>query len=151
MNRLIQSLAVAGALLVPSISTAAIDTAYNEGFETCTFNDEDAVGNITGSATCTAGLVNFVNIIGTGGNYGPNPMPNNAFDSGLQFGGIALLECGPAQCANVLNTFSNYADPEHANGNIVEVNIFKEMSIGAADLGNPPVHLRLQARRPGSS
>ena len=44
MNRLIQSLAVAGALLVPSISTAAIDTAYNEGFETCNFDDENAVG-----------------------------------------------------------------------------------------------------------
>ena len=62
-------------------------------------------------------------------------MPNNSFDSNLQFGGVAQGESGPAQSINVLNTFSNYADLEHGNGNIVEVNIFKEMSIGAADLG----------------
>jgi hypothetical protein len=152
MNKIIKSLSIAGAMLMPPLVSAAIDTSYVEDFETCNIDDENAVGFIT-SATCAAGagtaatpgFVNFVNGYDPLSPppaapiffYGPNPSPNNAFNSALQMTGIATSEGGAAQGNNQLNTFSNYADPVHTDGSgtLLEVNNFKEFTIGSGDLG----------------
>lgn len=63
--------------------------------------------------------------------YGPFPAPNG----GPGFSGIDIGQGGPDQGAQQLVVYNNYDGPEHANGNLVEANVFQEEFIGAADAG----------------
>jgi len=63
--------------------------------------------------------------------YGPYPAPNHS----LAFSQIALGEGGEGQGEQVLTVFSDYENLDHANGNLVEANVYQEQTIGAADIG----------------
>ena len=132
MYKLIQSLAVAGALSVSSLAYSAIDGTYTEDFEGCTQSDLDAIGAITGG-TCgagSAGLSVWGNVFDPAGSwlygYGLFPAPNNAADPSAQFSGLAGGEGGINQGAQQLNFFNDYNSPEHGLGNTVEADILKE-------------------------
>lgn len=58
--------------------------------------------------------------------YGPFLTPN----SNSAFSNITVGVTGQA-----LNVFSNYEDPEHANGNCLETSVFQERVFSAADIG----------------
>jgi len=63
--------------------------------------------------------------------YGPFAAPN----AGGAFCNVATGQGGPAQGAQQMVVFSDYASLEHANGNLVESNVFQEQTIGLADVG----------------
>jgi hypothetical protein len=65
------------------------------------------------------------------GGYGPFGAPNG----GPGFSAVASGESGANTGLQYINIYSDYNNPEHANGNIVEANVFQEQVIGASDLG----------------
>ncbi|HEU4334501.1 MAG TPA: FlgD immunoglobulin-like domain containing protein [Candidatus Eisenbacteria bacterium] len=64
--------------------------------------------------------------------YGPFPAPNGP----AAFSAIDTGQGGPDQGAQQLSVFSDYNSPEHANGNWVESNVYREMTVTAADVGH---------------
>jgi hypothetical protein len=68
--------------------------------------------------------------------YGPFDAPNSsAAGVADAFCGIASGEGGASQGTNQLSVFSDYQNPDHANGNLIESNVFQERTIGAGDVG----------------
>ncbi len=104
-------------------------TAYSENFEGLDPNDPDALSN--------TGWLVFGNVFDSGGGflygYGPNGAPNGTG----AFSAVATGEGGASQGANVLNTFNDYNNTDHTNfpTRIIESNIFREQTIGTANLG----------------
>jgi hypothetical protein len=65
--------------------------------------------------------------------YGPFPAPNNPGTPA--FSVLAVGEGGVEQGYIQLSVFSDYENPDHANGYIIESNVYQEQMIGAADVG----------------
>ncbi len=63
--------------------------------------------------------------------YGTFPAPNG----GSAFSDIDSGQGGAGQGAQQLAIYSDYNNGDHANGNLVESNVFHEQTIGAGDVG----------------
>lgn len=130
MNKYIQTLALAGSLLVSSTVSADISNWLDdfEGYdntEPTTLEPSYLVwGNVTGGA------------IGDY-SYGPFPAPNN-WDPGVSTNvGFSVLEPGEDAAGGVaLSVYSDYNNTDHAfTGSSIESIFYKEYTIGAADVG----------------
>jgi hypothetical protein len=75
------------------------------------------------------------NVFDSGGgflyNYFAFPAPNG----GAGFSGIATGQGGPAQGAQQLSVYNDYNNADHGAGNLIEANVFREYTVGAADVG----------------
>lgn len=128
-NRLTSLILVAGAAIAASTGTAnAAMSTYSQNFETLVQADPLALGN--------DGWKVFVNVFAPGPSYlygyGPFPAPNG----GAGFSAIDTGQGGVAQGLQQLSVYSNYNDNQHANGNLLETNVFQEQTVGAADVGS---------------
>lgn len=119
----------AAAALIPATQAGAALSAYSQNFESLVATDPAALG--------ADGWLVFGNVFGPGGTpylygYGVFPAPN----AGNAFSNIATGEGGVDQGAQQLVIFSDYNNGDHANGNIIEANVFQERSIAASDVGS---------------
>lgn len=111
---------------VPAVSHAAL-SAYTQNFE----------GLVQASPTALSGdgWVVFGNVFTPGGTYlygyGTFPAPNG----GSAFCSIDAGQGGTEQGAQQLSVYSDYNNTDHAAGNIVESNVFREQTIAAGDVG----------------
>lgn len=64
--------------------------------------------------------------------YGPFPAPNGGPPA---FCVLETGQGGPTQGNLQLSVFSDYENADHANGNLIESNVFQEQVIGAGDVG----------------
>jgi hypothetical protein len=128
MQKRVNAIVMAAVLvcLVPAAGFAL--EPYTEDFEGLNQADTGALGG--------AGWLVFANVFGPGGapylyGYGVFPAPND----GGGFCQIAIGEGGATQGLQQLNTFSDYNNVDHAVGNVIEANTFKEQIIGVGDVG----------------
>jgi cysteine-rich repeat protein len=64
-------------------------------------------------------------------NYFAFPAPNG----GPAFSAVATGEGGVPQGAQQLSIYSDYNNGDHANGNTIEANVFRQITLGAGDVG----------------
>jgi len=127
MKKFVNAIVVAVALacLVPAASLALMP--YAQDFEALDQANTDALAN--------DGWLVFGNVFAPDGaylyGYGPFPAPNDGF----AFCAIAAGEGGPDQGDQQLVVFSDYNNTDHADGNLIESNVFQEQIIEAGDLG----------------
>ena len=119
--------AVPGALLfgAPGIAHAAL-SAYSQNFEGLVITSPTALSG--------DGWVVYGNVF-TPGNvyiygYGPYPAPNG----GNAFSDIDTGQGGATQGVQQLSIYSDYNNGDHAIGNIIESNVYREQTIGAGDV-----------------
>jgi hypothetical protein len=114
--------------LLPVAASAQL-TIYTQDFESLVQADTGALG--------ADGWLIFANVFSSTGaylyGYGVFPAPNDP--SNPAFCLIATGQGGAAQGAQQLVTFSDYANTDHGIGNIIETNVFQEMTVGAGDVG----------------
>jgi len=115
--------------LVPVLASAQL-VSYSQDFESLGLTD-------TGALAADGWLV-FGNVFAPDGvsylyGYGVYPAPNSG--PPYAFCTIADGQGGAAQGAQQLSVFSDYNNGDHANGNIIESNVFQEQTIGAGDVG----------------
>ncbi len=81
----------------------------------------------------------FANVYDPGGTYlygyGSFPAPND----GAAFCAIATGQGGPPQGDQQLSVYSDYNNPDHGAGYLIETNVFQEQTIAAADAGTTVV------------
>jgi hypothetical protein len=122
------ALVAAFALLAPTASHAALSN-YSQNFETLVQADPAALANdgwlVFGNVWDPTHTTYFYG-------YGVFPAPN----PGGGFSAIASGEGGPSQGAQQLNIYSDYANGDHAVGNQIEANVFREQVVSAADVGS---------------
>ncbi len=120
------ALAIA-AVAVPATSQAQL-AAYSQDFEGLNQADTAALGN--------DGWLVFGNVFAPDHSYlygyGPFPAPND----GAAFCQIVTGEGGTEQGAQQLVVFSDYNNADHANGNIIESNVYHEQTVAAGDVGH---------------
>jgi len=120
---------LATALIICFAATAgwADLSSYMQDFEGLVQADPAALAN--------DGWLYFGNVFDPGGGYlygyGPGPAPNG----GPAFCAVAAGQGGASQGAQQLVVYSDYNNGDHANGNIIEANVFQEQIIGAVDVG----------------
>jgi hypothetical protein len=119
---------VAAAVLVSLIPVAASALApYSQDFE--------ALSQSSPTALSADGWLVYGNVFTPGGvylyGYGPFPAPN----SNLAFCQVVTGEGGVEQGAQQLVVFSDYNNSDHANGNRIESNVYREQTIGAGHTG----------------
>ncbi len=123
--------AFAAALLVlaaPAASHAAL-APYIENFETLDAADPTALGSAGWLVYGNVYSATYVYQYG----YGPYPAPND----GAAFCAIATGEGGPEQGAQQLSVYNDYNNTAaHTAGDLVESNVYREMTIGAGDVGS---------------
>jgi hypothetical protein len=120
--------AIATGLLLGASGSALGDLAsYSQDFEAMDAGSPTALGD--------DGWLVFGNVFAPDGTYlygyGPFDAPNG---SGA-FCNVAVGEGGPDQGAQQLVVFSDYNNGDHANGNLIESNVYQEFDVGAADAG----------------
>lgn len=103
-------------------------TPFTQNFETLEADSANALAN--------DGWIVFGNVFAPGGaylyGYGTFPAPNG----GAAFSAIVVGEGGPEQGNQQLSVYNDYNNVgEHTALNIVQANVFKEQTIGAADVG----------------
>ena len=111
---------------VPAASHAAL-APYTQNFETLVMGDPAALSNdgwIVYGNVFTPGLVYLYG-------YGPFPAPNG----GTAFSAIDAGQGGLEQGAQQLSVYNDYNNLDHANGNLVESNVYREQTITAASVG----------------
>jgi hypothetical protein len=117
--------AVALIALIPAAALAL--TPYYQDFESLNAADPQALAN--------DGWVIYGNVFSPEGaylyGYGVFPAPNH----NLAFSQIVPGEGGDAQGLQQLSIFSDYENADHANGNLIESNVFQEQTITVADVG----------------
>lgn len=99
---------------------------YSQDFESMTLSDPNALSN--------DGWLFFVNQFDGGGGYQGGyggPAPN-----GPQMSALTTGEGGPQQGMQQLNIYSDYDNGNHANGWLIETNIYHDQIVGAGDLGS---------------
>lgn len=119
---------LAAALLVaaPTAAHAAL-SPYTQNFEGLVMADPAALTNdgwIVYGNVFTPGLVYLYG-------YGPYPAPNG----GNAFSAIDAGQGGLEQGAQQLSVYNDYNNLDHANGNRVESNVYREQTITAASVG----------------
>ena len=114
--------------LLPVAASAQL-AIYTQDFETLIQADPGALG--------ADGWLVFANVFNSGGGYeygyGVFPAPNNPGSPAFCL--IADGQGGGAQGTQQLVTFSDYNNPDHGIGYIIETNVFQEQSVGATDVG----------------
>jgi len=119
---------LAAALLVaaPSAAHAAL-APYTQSFEGLVMGDPAALSSdgwiVYGNAFTPA----LVYMYG----YGPFPAPNG----GTAFSAIDAGQGGLEQGTQQLSVYNDYNNLDHANGNWIEANVYREQTISAADVG----------------
>ncbi|MBD3161586.1 MAG: T9SS type A sorting domain-containing protein [Candidatus Latescibacteria bacterium] len=126
-NRVIAAVGLAVLLgLIPAAGHALVP--YAQDFEGLVYDDPDALAE--------DGWLVYGNVYTPGGEflygYGPFPAPNH----NLAFSQIVLGEGGPDQGEQVLSVFSDYENGDHANGNLIESNVYQEWAIEAEDVAH---------------
>lgn len=123
--------------LAPAASLADL-SPYHQDFEGLVQADPAALSN--------DGWLVFGNVFDPSWNYlygyGPFPAPNG----GPAFSAIATGEGGPEQGNQQLSVYSDYNNGDHANGNLIESNVFQQQTIGAGD-ANKTWRLDFDAKR----
>jgi hypothetical protein len=129
------------AILGAGLLTVRADLAeFTEDFETMNASSETALSD--------AGWLVFGNVYDLAGGYlygyGVFPAPN--LDPGVGFSNVSEGEGGPDQGAQGLVVYSDYNNADHADrtgddppgdpNRMVEANVFREQTIGAADVGS---------------
>jgi hypothetical protein len=119
---------VAVAVLLCLAPAAAFALApYAQTFESLNATDPGALA--------ADGWLVFGNVFAPGGGYlygyGVFPAPN----AGNAFCSIATGEGGPGQGNQQMVVFNDYNNADHANGNLIEANVFQEQVIAAGDVG----------------
>lgn len=118
----------APSLVAPSLGHAAI-TPYSQDFE--------GLIKANSAALSGDGWVVFGNVFSPDHStyfygYGTFPAPNG----GSAFCAIASGEGGAAQGAQQLSIYNDYNNTDHAVGNQIEANVFREQTIAAGDVGS---------------
>jgi hypothetical protein len=121
-------LAIAFLCLAPGPSRAQL-TPYVQDFE--------SLGQADPGALSGDGWVVFGNVFDpTHTNYlygyGPFPAPN----PGGGFSALVSGQGGAGQGNQQLSVYSDYQNGDHANGNQIESNVYREQTIGAGDVGH---------------
>jgi len=122
--------------LAPTVSLADL-APYGQDFEGLldTYSDPGQV------ALADDGWLVFVNVFGPDWaywyGYGTFPAPNGGF-GGPAFCAVIPGQGGPAQGEKQLDVYSDYNNTNHRDGSnaIIETNVFREQSVGAADIGS---------------
>lgn len=128
MNRRVTKvLAAAFLCLVPGVGHAAL-AAYSQNFETLVKTDPNALS--------ANGWVVYGNVFSPDHStflygYGTFPAPN----PGGGFSAIDAGQGGTDQGLQQLSIYNDYNNTDHANGDQIEANVFREQTIGAADVG----------------
>ncbi len=125
-NRVIACVAAAMLIcLLPATGLALVP--YTQTFEGLSQSGANSLAN--------DGWLVYGNVFTSGGTYlygyGPFPAPN----TGLAFCQIVLGEGGDEQGAQQLVVFSDYNNTDHANGYLIESNVFQEQPIGPGHVG----------------
>ena len=131
MTRLpIVALALIAACTFISSSNADI-SPYSQDFEGLDMNDT-STAPLGGD-----GWLVGANVFDAGGGFVYNYFSFAAPNDGGGFTTIAAGQGGAAQGAQQLNTFNDYNNANHGDGSnfVIEANIFREYTIGAADVG----------------
>jgi hypothetical protein len=127
MKKLAVAIAVLGCLC---IGAQAQLMSYSQNFE--------GLNAASGSALGDDGWLTFVNVFDSAGNFlyvysaTPFATPNGTGN----IAGIVSGQGGTAQGDQQLVAFNDYANTDHGLGNLIEVNTFQEMVVGAGDVGN---------------
>jgi len=123
--------------LIPALAFAAM-APYSQDFEGLVQTDAAALAN--------DGWWVYGNVFSPEGDYlygyGSFPAPNHE----LAFCVIAVGEGGDDQGSQQLSVFSDYENGDHANGNLIESNVFHEQVVGPDDIGGAWV-FQFQAKR----
>ena len=127
MNDRVKAILVAG-VVAGFVSTAGAAVApYSQDFEGLVQGD-------TGALAADGWLV-FANVFSAGGaylyGYGTFPAPND----GAAFCAIANGQGGSEQGVQQLVVFSDYNNPDHGVGNLIEANVFQEQVVSAGNVG----------------
>lgn len=127
--RLRATTAVTAILMVlgPAASRANL-SAYSQNFESLVISNPAA---LQGDGWIVYGNVFSPDRSTFYYGYGPFPAPN----PGGGFCAIDAGQGGTEQGQQQLSVYSDYASAEHANGNLVESNVYREQTIAAADVG----------------
>ncbi|MBD3220477.1 hypothetical protein GF314_04475 [bacterium] len=127
MKNHVNALLAAAALVCLLPATALALLPYAEDFEDLDASNPAALGD--------AGWLIFANVFAPDGTYlygyGVFPAPND----GAAFSAIVTGEGGAEQGDQQLSIFSDYNNTDHGNGNLIEANVFQEMTIEAGDVG----------------
>lgn len=119
--------AVALACLAFAVQAAPVAT-YSQNFE--------SLNQLSSTALSADGWIVYGNVFNGGTlaymyGYGPYPAPNG----GSSFCDLDANQGGIDQGLQQLVVYSDYNNLDHGNGNIIESNVYREMVIGAADIG----------------
>jgi hypothetical protein len=114
--------------LAPTASQAQL-SFYGQNFEGMVLTD---VGALSADGWLVYGNVFTPDMVYMYG-YGPFPAPNGPPPA---FCALETGQGGATQGLQQLSVFSDYENADHANGNLVESNVFQERTIGAADVGD---------------
>jgi len=117
---------LAAALICVVAAAGFAQTPYSQDFE--------GLAPVDGSMAADGWLI-FGNVFDPAGNYlygyGVFPAPNNIGN----WCDIVSGEGGPNQGAQQLVVYSDYANADHGNGNLIETNLFQEFPIAAGASG----------------
>ena len=131
MNNILRVLLSTVVVTVVSLAGWAAVTAYNQDFESMA---PPSPGALLGDNWLV-----FANVYDSGGSYlygyGSFPAPND----GAAFCAIATGQGGPPQGNQQLSVYSDYNNPDHGVGHLIESNVFQEQTIEAADVGTTVV------------
>jgi len=119
------------------LSTVVLTFISPLGWTAVTSYDQDFESMATPSTGALLGdnwLV-FANVYDATGSYlygyGPFPAPND----GAAFCAIATGQGGPEQGDQQLSVYSDYNNPDHGIGRLIESNVFQEQAIAETDVG----------------
>ena len=100
---------------------------YSQDFESLDAGSSTALGD--------DGWLVGANVFDMSGNFQYNYFAFPAPNGGPAFSAIATGEGGPAQGDQQLSVYSDYNNADHGNGLLIEANVFREYTVGAADVG----------------
>lgn len=121
-------LAAALLLLTPAISHSAL-APYSQNFETLGLADP---GALSGDGWVVYGNVFSPDHTVYYYGYGTFPAPN----PGGGFSALVTGQGGAGQGAQQLSIYSDYNNADHAAGNQIESNVFREQTVAGSDVGS---------------
>jgi hypothetical protein len=131
VNVSIRVLFLIGAMTLAAMPTWAAVTAYTQDFESMA---PPSPGALLGDNWLV-----FANVFDSAGaylyGYGPFQAPND----GAAFCAIATGQGGIPQGEHQLSVYSDYNNPDHGVGHLIESNVYQEQTIGASDEGSTVV------------
>ncbi len=127
MSLRLNAVFAAAFLLSAPATSQAVLSGYTQNFESLVQADPAALANdgwvVYGNVFTPA----MVYVYG----YGPFPAPN----PGGGFSAIEAGQGGAGQGVQQLSVYSDYNNLDHANGRLIESNVFHEQTIAAGDIG----------------